>query len=251
MNKELDKIILLDKKEGKTPLEAVSFFRDEHPEYKDIKMTYAGRLDPMASGLLLILSGDKVKEKEEYLALDKDYDFEVLFGVSTDTYDVLGLVENVVSCEENENTLTEKIEENLYNFTGKFMQKYPLYSSKTVKGKPLFQYARRGQEVEAPEHEVSVRNLELLDVYELSKERLLFDVKSRIARVSGDFRQGEIIKKWEESMGEDGKFLVGKFKITCGSGTYIRVLANDLGCKIGLPALAYFIRRTRVGVFEL
>src|SRR3989344_2297636 len=84
-------IFELYKKEGQTPLEAMEEFRKENLEYKDQKMTYAGRLDPMAEGVLLILTGDDCKEKQKYLGLNKEYEFEILWGFQTDTYDILGL----------------------------------------------------------------------------------------------------------------------------------------------------------------
>ena len=65
LKKVIKKIILLNKKEGETPLEALENFRFKNKEYKDVKMTYAGRLDPMASGILLILAGDEIKNKEK------------------------------------------------------------------------------------------------------------------------------------------------------------------------------------------
>jgi len=55
-------------------------------------MTYAGRLDPLAEGLLLVLTGEECKNKEKYLGLDKEYEVDVLFGFATDTYDILGKV---------------------------------------------------------------------------------------------------------------------------------------------------------------
>ena len=73
----MKKVILLNKKEGETPLEALEVFRKrktkQKKEYKDVKMTYAGRLDPMAEGLLIILTGEECKNKEKYLVLDKEY----------------------------------------------------------------------------------------------------------------------------------------------------------------------------------
>ena len=57
----MKKIILLNKKEGETPLEALEVFRAKNKIYKNVKKTYDGRLDPMASGLLLILAGDETK----------------------------------------------------------------------------------------------------------------------------------------------------------------------------------------------
>ena len=69
----LKKVILLNKKIGETPLQALERFRLRHKTYKEVKMTYAGRLDPMASGLLLVLAGEEIKNKEKYLGLDTEY----------------------------------------------------------------------------------------------------------------------------------------------------------------------------------
>jgi len=89
----MENILLLNKKEGETPLEALNALRHKRgKKYQDIKMTYAGRLDPMASGVLLVLLGEETKNKEKYIALDKEYEFEVLFCVATDTYYILGKV---------------------------------------------------------------------------------------------------------------------------------------------------------------
>src|SRR3989338_4911372 len=85
-------IIILNKKEGETPLAALEAFRRKNKEYANTKLTYAGRLDPMASGLLLLLAGEEIKNKEKYLNLDKEYEFEILFGFQTDTYDILGKI---------------------------------------------------------------------------------------------------------------------------------------------------------------
>ena len=86
------KVIVLNKKEGETPLLALENFRAKNPKYLNVPMTYAGRLDPMASGVLLILAGAETKNKDKYLVLNKEYDFSMLFGFSTDTYDILGKV---------------------------------------------------------------------------------------------------------------------------------------------------------------
>src|SRR3989344_6100075 len=121
----MKKVLILNKKEGETPLGALEKFRAQDKKYKGVKMTYAGRLDPMANGLILILAGDETKNKDKYLALDKEYYFSVLFGFATDTYDILGkiqhsyILENVGTLE-----LKKNIKENLKYFTGKFKQKY-------------------------------------------------------------------------------------------------------------------------------
>lgn len=83
----------LYKKVGETPLECLGRWVKQNPKYENMKMTYAGRLDPMAEGELLVLVGEECYEKEKYLGLDKEYEFDILFGFGTDTYDILGLTD--------------------------------------------------------------------------------------------------------------------------------------------------------------
>ncbi len=249
----MKKILLLNKKEGETPLEALESFRKKNKEYKDAKMTYAGRLDPLASGLLLVLAGDAVHEKEKYLKLSKEYKFSILFGFSTDTYDILGKVQHSYILENvGMSELEQKIKKNLKFFTGKFMQSYPMYSSKTVDGKPLFSYARAGKKVKNPEHEVNVKSLKFFGIEKISRKKLLENIERRIAKVKGDFRQKEILKIWRKNLsvqhsGLNRGFFVADFHIKCGSGTYVRAIADSLGEKIGVPALALSIKRTKIG----
>ncbi len=246
----MKKIILLNKKEGETPLEALEAFRRKNKEYKDVPMTYAGRLDPMASGLLLILAGEETKNKDKYLNLDKEYEFEVLFGFSTDTYDILGKVQHSHILENvGMSDMSENIKTTLKKFKGDIVQQYPAYSSKTVNGKPLFAYAREGVEIEAPSREVTVKDLKLKNLKTITGSKLLKDVEKRISKVGGDFRQKEILKVWKKELGkkEKNKFLLGFFTIKCTSGTYVRTIANSLGEELGVPALAYSIKRTRLG----
>ncbi len=244
-------IILLNKKEGETPLEALENFRKKNKKYKDIKMTYAGRLDPMASGVLLVLAGEETKNKEKYLGLDKEYEFEILFGFATDTYDVLGkVISSNVLTNFRTSKIKNKIKENLKYFTGKFIQKYPVYSSKTVKGKQLFEYARGGVEVELPEREVFVKKFMLLKLQKISSKKLLTNIEKRVKKVKGDFRQDEILKIWRKKLNVQHRvFNIASFKIKCSSGTYVRGIANSIGEKIGIPALAFSIKRTKVGRF--
>ncbi len=87
-----EKVLLLNKPLGMTPLELIQGFKKRFPKYEKLKIGYAGRLDPMARGLMVCLVGDESKKQKETELKTKDYVFEALFGVSTDTYDVLGLV---------------------------------------------------------------------------------------------------------------------------------------------------------------
>lgn len=244
----MKKILLLNKKEGETPLELLNSFRKNHREYKDIKMTYAGRLDPMASGLLLVLAGEETKNKEKYLSLDKEYGFEILFGFATDTYDILGKAVSSRKVVLDKSELEKVIKKKLKNFVGKFIQTYPKYSSKTVQGKPMFKYAREGINIERPKREVYVKSLKFIKLHTISGTKLLDNVEKRISKVTGDFRQKEILSVWHKYLHTSTlKYVIANFKIKCSSGTYVRGIANSLGEEISLPALAFSIKRTKVG----
>lgn len=246
----MKKIILLNKKEGDTPLQSLESFRSRNKSYKEVKMTYAGRLDPMASGLLLVLAGEEVKKKEKYLKLDKIYEFEVLFGFATDTFDILGKVTKSLNVEEDKKSLEFLIKNNLKYFTGKFIQKYPIYSSKTVAGKPLFEYGRKDIDVELPEREVKVKSLKFLKLKTMNGKKLLSNIEKRIQKVKGDFRQKEIINIWHKKLNKkSNSFFIGSFRVKCSSGTYVRGIADSLGEKIRIPALAFSIKRTNIGKY--
>lgn len=247
----MQKIILLNKKEGQTPLESLEFFRSKNKEYQNSKMTYAGRLDPMASGLLIVLVDEKIKDKDKFLKLDKEYDFEILFGFATDTYDILGKVTKSKNIDIKKEDLERKIKKELKNFTGKFIQKYPIYSSKTVSGKQLFQYARGGQDVDIPSREVEVKKIKLNKITKIKEDKIKREIRERIGKVNGDFRQKEIIKIWDKKIRKDVHFFVASFSVKCSSGTYVRGIANSLGDMIDIPALAWGIKRTKIGKYKM
>ena len=231
---------------GETPLECLERIRIEYGKAKDVPMTYAGRLDPMAEGLLIILAGDECKEKEKYLKMDKEYEIEVLFGISTDSYDTLGLIEKA------EKKVFDAID--FQKYKGKFIQEYPKYSSKTVNGKQLHVYAREGNlPEEMPTKEVEIFLIEQIGSKALSGQRIADVVLENIKKVKGDFRQEEISAKWAE-FGKNHpltKFIVLKLKVACSSGTYMRSLANRIGNDAGIPALAYSIKRTRINGYKI
>ncbi|MDQ5953025.1 MAG: tRNA pseudouridine55 synthase [Patescibacteria group bacterium] len=239
MNKNVQRI---QKKLGETPLEALNRLRFEHPEYEGLKMTYAGRLDPMAEGELLVLLGEECKNKDAYNNLDKEYEFEMLFGFKTDTYDLLGI--STPYQDFNFSDIKSNLAENLNSFLGKRIQKYPPYSSKTVGGVPLFQKTKDGEEFELPEREVEVYEISFLGFREMKGSDLLEEIKRRISLVNGDFRQEEIVKKWEGNMqGREGEdFLIAKASMKCSSGTYVRSLVNELS----YPATTFSIKRTKI-----
>ncbi len=228
-------ILKLYKKRGETPLECMQRSKIA------LGGTYAGRLDPVAEGLLLILTGNEKKNKEKYLKLDKEYEVEVLFGFTTDSYDILGKVEKVGEKFSLDN-FSQKI---LKSFVGKFSQKYPAYSSK------FWEKARTGKlkDKEISSKDVEIKSIKLLSEKEITKKSLEKYILDSIKLVKGDFRQKEIIKTWQKELAKSKlkRFPVIKIKVRCTSGTYMRSLANNIGEKIGVPALALDIKRVRIG----
>jgi tRNA pseudouridine55 synthase len=215
------------------------------------KIGYAGRLDPMAEGLMVLLVGEENKKRKEYERLPKTYEFEVLFGVATDSYDVLGQVIPGVMLRTTRAGLQKDINNYLECLVGEFEQEYPPFSSPIVNGKPLFWWAREGRidEIKLPSKKVSVSSAKLLGVKNIGGEELFENIKTRVGLVEGDFRQELILSSWEDffEYKMQDKFLIAKIKIECSSGTYVRSIANDMGNKLGCGAIALKIVRTRVG----
>ncbi len=242
-------MIVFYKNKGETPLQMIDRIRLEKPYLKSEKLSYAGRLDPMAEGLILVLEGDENKDREKYLGLDKSYQTDILFGLETDTGDVLGLIKNITDIKEDQKELLkEKILDSLEKFNGSFEQKYPSFSSKTFKGVSLFEYARKGQEVEDLKHQVSLYDIQNFGFRDLNSKDFCSKALDDISVVKGDFRQEEILQKYKENFeNKEFNFLVLSLEIKVSSGFYVRQFAIDLGKEVNLPALALKIKRTKVG----
>ncbi len=244
------KVLNLYKKIGETPLERLDRYRIENPDYKTEVLSYAGRLDPLADGVMIALVGDQNKDQKQFFGLDKTYEVEVLFGFYTDTYDILGLVR-----EDTQNYDLSKLSEFAKTLVGTHEQKYPPYSSKNVSGKPLFHWARSGKldEIEIPTREIRIDRIEILEQRKILKNDLENVVSERIDLVKGDFRQQEIKNTWKEVLSNSEKedFDIVKLRVSCGEGAYMRTLCENLGAMLGSRALAFSIRRTRVGEYKI
>jgi tRNA pseudouridine55 synthase len=239
--------VTIYKQIGETPLEALEQFRAGQvamgrTALAHVPMTYAGRLDPMAEGALLILIGEECKQKEKYLGLDKIYEVEILFGVETDTYDALGIPKIMFSEKENIQPIS------FLKYIGIFTQEYPPYSSRTIEGAALHTLARSGElPDELPTKKVEIYSIEELERSEILAQELSHVVHRRIALVKGDFRQEEIVKKWHEVLSNSPQlFPVIKIKVSCSSGTYMRSLAHRIGRDCAMGAIALSIKRTEI-----
>jgi tRNA pseudouridine55 synthase len=247
----MQKILLLKKQIGETPLETIQHFKKDNLEYQNQKMAYAGRLDPMAEGLLLVLVDEECKKRKDYEKLSKIYEFKILFGVSTDTFDLMGKVTNF---NISSMVRREDIQKIIPKFIGKYLQEYPPYSSKRIKGKPLFWWARenRLKEINIPKKDVEVYKLKLIDLKSITSKKLLKEIYKRVGIIKGEFRQKEILNIWDKKLkNKKAEFLVASFIIKCSSGFYVRSFANNIGKKLKIPTLAFLIKRTEIGNFKL
>ena len=239
-------IITTQKHAGETLAVFLGRVRGEYGVPAGEKMTYAGRLDPMAEGEMIVLTGEYCKQKDDYLGFDKTYIVDVLLGISTDTGDMLGIVSNMNIGVHTEQEIQDAVSE---------IEKikklaYPEYSSKTVDGIPLWVSARAGDAVVVPEKEVVLSDVSLLSITYKKLRTLLDESYQTIQNVQGDFRQHAILSAWQKIYDTygDREVLIVRIHLTASTGAYMRTLAQTIGEILHTPALAYHIHRTKICV---
>ena len=173
------------------------------------KAGHTGTLDPLASGVLPLCFGAATKFSQLHLDADKTYETVVRLGVKTATADAEGevLERRPVTCSVGQ------VVEVLDRFTGPIAQVPPMHSALKKDGKALYEYARDGQEVERAPRQVTIHELELLDM-----------------RLDGDEPQLSL-------------------RVVCSKGTYIRTLGEDIGEALGCGGHLSLLRRTATGPF--
>lgn len=204
-NKSLFGFLNIYKPVGMTSHDVVSVLR-RVTKIKQIGHT--GTLDPFAEGVLPICIG-KATRLIEYLQDDKEYLATVQFGAATNTFDLDG--EKVFTSDKK--VLRDDIKEGLKSFEGEILQFPPIFSAIKVKGKKLYEYARKGEEVEIQSRKVVIENIELKNFDE-------------------ELQQAQILLK-------------------CSKGTYIRSIANDLGKNLGCGGYLIKLIRTQAGKFRV
>lgn len=197
----MDGIIVVHKEKGFTSFDVVAKLRGI---LKQKKIGHTGTLDPDATGVLPVCLGCATKLCDMLTDTTKVYEAELLLGVTTDTQDTSGAV-----LEEKEVLVTEEqVRAVIASFIGEQKQIPPMYSALKVDGKKLYELAREGKTIERKAREITIENIEILEVA-LPKVRMV---------------------------------------VTCSKGTYIRTLCNDIGEKLGCGgAMASLIRRKTAG----
>lgn len=247
----MNEIIAVNKPLGMTSYDVIRGLKQKYPKQK---IGHAGTLDPLASGILICLVGSEAtKRQSEFMNISKDYEFDILFGVGTDTFDILGLITSKKNYDPQ--IVQNDIETHLQEFKGKSMQKVPPFSAVKIDGRELYRWYLDGRinEIVIPEKEIEVEEIQLISSRIVSRVELHNEIIELVNKVKAGFRQKIVLQEWEKFFEENSQenFLVSKAKATVSKGTYVRAIANDLGSKIGIPACTITITRTRVGEFSL
>jgi tRNA pseudouridine55 synthase len=149
----MDRMFLVDKPKGLTSSRVVERIKRKF----NVKAGHTGTLDPLATGLLIVLTGRFTKNASSFLKLDKAYEVKVVLGIETDTFDSEGKV-----LRQSDSEVTkEELEMVLKEFSGDIWQTPPPYSAKKITGQKAYQLARKGISVDIPPKEVSIYSLEL------------------------------------------------------------------------------------------
>jgi tRNA pseudouridine55 synthase len=198
--------ILINKPSGITSHDVVDKLR----EITGVrKIGHAGTLDPFATGLLILAIGKEFTKKLSiFQKKDKEYIATLRLGAESDTFDRDG---KIVERKVEKIPEKEEVEEILKIFLGEIEQIPPAFSAKKIKGKKLYELARKGIKVQPKLQKVKIHEISILEY----------------------------------------NFPYLKIKVKCSSGTYIRSLANDIGKKLGCGAYLEELVRTKIGKFSL
>lgn len=204
----MDGIIVINKEKGCTSNDVVKRVK----KLLNTRVGHTGTLDPNATGVLPLLLGNATKISKYLINHDKEYEAVLQLGKKTTTADIEGKI-----IEEKDVNLSklsaENIEEVLKTFIGKQSQMPPIYSAIKINGRKLYDYARKGQEVEIKPREIEIYSISLIHI-DLENIQIRFNVK-------------------------------------CSKGTYIRSLCEDIAIRLGTVGYMKELNRISVGEFNI
>lgn len=208
-------ILLVDKPTGWTSHDVVAKVRNvlKKQAGKKVKVGHTGTLDPLASGLLILVVGSYTKRAQEFSKLDKIYQLTMKLGETSSTGDSEGTITKTVRSDQKRDKKPSKtvVEKTVKGFEGVINQTPPAFSAIKVGGKRAYRLAREGKKVELEPREITI--------YDISKISYKYPFISFVVRVS--------------------------------SGTYIRSLTEEIGEKLGTGAYLSELRRIEVGEFNV
>ncbi len=206
----MDIIVNVYKEKGMTSHDVVNKMRKI---MQTKRVGHVGTLDPLAEGVLVVCVNSATKIAQFLESDIKEYKAKVVLGISTDTFDITG---NITDQKCVENIDEELIDSVLNSFLGKQTQIPPIYSAIKVDGKKLYEYARRGLEVDIAERLIEIFSLERISHIEYKDEKAYFWIKAMVSK-----------------------------------GTYIRSLCQDIGSKLDIPSTMVELLRVRSGSFDI
>ena len=199
-------IIVINKEKDYTSNDVVQIVKKIFKE----KVGHTGTLDPMATGVLPLLVGKGTMCSKYLINHDKKYIATLKLGIKTDTGDITGKVieskpvdKNVLNIENVKNVLNE--------FVGEQEQVPPMYSAIKIKGKKLYEYARKNEKIDVPSRKITIYDINLNSI-------------------------------------ENSQI---KFEVSCSKGTYIRTLCENIAEKLNTVGTMCELNRTQVGIFSI
>ncbi len=224
--------LLVDKPSGPTSHDIVGFTRRL---LKTTRVGHTGTLDPLATGLLVILVGHATRLARFLAADEKEYIADVRLGIATRTYDAASLGDGVrCATADRRWPMDVELEKVLDKFRGSFLQTPPPYSAKKVAGVAAYAKARKSEPVDLKPVPVTVRELQVLPTSEAAHRSSAIDPARSPGAPSGIDASGLL-----------------RLRVAASAGFYVRSLAHDLGQLLGCGAHLEALRRTRVGPFRL
>ncbi len=194
-------VLLLDKPAG---LSSNAALQRTRKLFNWAKAGHTGTLDPLATGLLPVCLGEATKYSHTLLDADKTYEAVIRLGFTSSTGDSEGRIDPAAAPDFSQQRLAEVLD----SFVGTIRQTPPMHSALKRDGRPLYEYARAGEEIAREAREITIKALELTD----------FTYPEQIS-----------------------------VRVSCSKGTYIRVLAEDIGKSLGCGAYLLGLRRTEIG----
>lgn len=200
-------VLLFDKAKGYSSNQALQQVKRA---YRAEKTGHTGTLDPLASGLLPLMFGEATKFAADLIDADKTYRTTVRLGYSSSTGDAEGEIRQFDGRELNTISLADVLAA-CANFLGDVDQTPPMYSALKKDGKPLYEYARQGIEIDRQARTIRVHHLDVIEFVHTDDATLL------------------------------------SFSVTCSKGTYVRTLGEDIARSLGTAGYLTELRRTNIG----
>jgi tRNA pseudouridine55 synthase len=201
----MDGIIIVDKDKDMTSFDVCHQLMKV---FNTKRIGHTGTLDPIATGVLVCTIGKYTKLNEVLTSTYKEYIAEMYIGRLTDTLDTEG---KDIPCNVRDDIAEDEIKDAILSYKKTYNQEVPLYSSVKINGKKLYEYARNNIPVELPSREVTIQDIEILEI------------------------NNNIVK----------------FRCLVSKGTYIRSLIRDIGASLNTGAIMTSLRRTKQGKFNI